>query len=137
MLPSDIADEVTGAQVTHDTLSRLQRNPDLMRLSIARPDLHRTANPTTRVRIERLQSSLVSIKCSFDAIPYGLRVKPSDRGFGGVAMAFDFYATLFSAAKQLSTRDTGITAAEELRASNTMSVGELIFFLRGTKAHAI
>ena len=58
------------------------------------------------------------------------RRAPSVAGPGGVVSAFDFYSTLFSAAKQLGTRTAAVSTEEAERADSTMSVGELCFLLR-------
>jgi hypothetical protein len=132
-LPNHVTAELSqGASFTHETLDVLQRSVAIKRMSALKPE--RTwGDPDSpkRVRLEKLSDNLMSVKTWFDAVPYGLSVAPSDRGLGGVAMAFDFYCSLFTASKQMAAETSKLKSEDVSRANATISMGELIFLLKG------
>lgn len=72
------------------------------------------------------------MRCLVDVTGYDVTVAGplSDRPLGSLATVFDFYSTLFKAARQRGTRSESLTDAERASADATMSLGELAFMLR-------
>jgi hypothetical protein len=129
-LPNHVTAELKeGTSITHETLDVLTRSTAIKRMSAlkAGPDqaLGLSSESPKRIRLEKLSKALMSVQTWFDAVPYGLSVAQSDRGLGGVALAFDFYCSLFTASKQLAADSSKLKTEDVLRAHATISMGNL------------